>query len=66
MRIFNISEKSLALCGRIINPLVLSILATGAKKAGRPIHGVCSDSLKKEGIHHFHVPKIQKHFQARL
>ena len=38
MRVSNISEESLALCGSIINPLVLKILSTVAEEAG--IHSV--------------------------
>ena len=45
--ISNISEESLALCGRIINPLVLTILSTGDEEAG--IHNVCLNSLKGAG-----------------
>ena len=45
--ISNIFEKSLVLCGRIINPLALKLLSTGAEEAGT--HGVCLDSLKRTG-----------------
>ena len=47
MRICNFSEESLALCGRIINPLVLKILSTGAEQAD--IHSVCLNGLKRAG-----------------
>ena len=45
MRICNFSEESVALCGRIINLLVLKILFNGDEQAG--IHSVCLNGLKR-------------------
>ena len=64
MRICNFSEESLALCGRIINLLVLKILSTGAEQAG--IHCVCLNGLKRPGNSPLYCSQNSKTFKGTV